>query len=395
MDTVEEKLCREAEKRKEELIELVQKLVRIKSLSGDKKNLSQIGELLACEMRETDLEVDLLEAEEGLTNVVGRHKGSKDAPRILFNGHTDVVPVQNLDVWEVDPFSAEMKNGRIYGRGACDMKGGLAAMIIAYKVLLSVFPEFSGNLILTATVDEEIGGFKGMKYIVDQGISADMGIVCEPSNFMITNVCKGLLWLRLITKGKSAHGSMPEKGVNAIYKMSKVLTLLERYRFKVPTHAMLGDPTISVGSIKGGTKPNVIPDRCESEIDVRYLPSQSHKDVMAELKKQIEGLKREDHQIEAELELIRYRTSVEIKKEEPVVTLIADALRKVIQKEPQYKGMPSPGDSEYLVRAGVPSVMFGPGTEELCHVDNEWISVDDLVTGVKIYALIMMNSQKH
>ena len=393
--TVEEQIYREAEKRKMELVELVQKLVRIDSPSGDQKSLSEIGEVLAGEMRETGLSVNLIEAEKGLTNVIGRYEGSEDAPRLLFNGHTDVVPVQNREVWEADPFGAEIIDGRIYGRGACDMKGGLVAMIIAARVVLSLFPEYRGNLILTATVDEEIGGFKGMKYIVDQGISADMGIVCEPSDFMITNVCKGLLWLRLKTKGKSAHGSMPEKGINAIYKLSKILTMLEGYTFSVPHHEMLGSPTINVGCIKGGTKPNMIPDRCESEIDVRYLPSQTHQDVIEELEKKINELKREDSQIEAELELIRYRTSVEINKDEPVITLVADALRRVTGKEPQYKGMPSPGDSEYLIRAGIPSVMFGPGSEQLCHVDNEWISVDDLVTGVKIYALIMVNSQPH
>ena len=392
---IEDRISSEAEDRQDELVSLVQKLVRIQSLSGDKDRLSEIGRILAEEMRKSGLAVDLLEAEEGLTNVVGRYNGSKEAPTLLFNGHTDVVPVQNRDAWEKDPYEADIIDGRIYGRGACDMKGGLAAMILAARIVLSLIPEYNGNLVLTATVDEETGGFKGMKYIVEQGITADMGIVCEPSEFMITNVCKGLLWLRLRTKGKSAHGSMPEKGINAIYKMARIIEALEGHRFDVSTHEMVGDPTINVGVIRGGVKPNVIPDMCESEIDVRYLPCQTHKNIMEELEKKIGQLKKDDPQIEAELELIRYRSSVEVRKDEPVVTLIADALRRVTGKDPEYKGMPSPGDSEYLVRAGIPSVMFGPGSEELCHVDNEWIAIQDLVTAVRIYALVMANVQLH
>lgn len=388
-----ERIDGKAEEYREELISLVQRLVRIKTISGDKEKLSEIGHVLSEEMKSIGFSVGILEAEEGLPNVVGRYEGSKDAPRLLFNGHTDVVPIQNTDSWISGPFSAEIRDGRIYGRGACDMKGGLAAMIVASKVVMSLFPGYRGNLIMTATVDEEIGGFTGMKHIVEQGVTGDMGIVCEPSDFMITNVCKGLLWLRLKTKGKSAHGSMPRLGINAIFKMSKILKGLETYEFDIPPHEMLGSPTINVGTIKGGLKPNVIPDLCEAEIDVRYLPGQRYQDVIEEIKKEINRIKDVDPQIDAEIELIRYRSSVEIKKDEKIVELIAGAMKEATGREALYKGMPSPGDSEYLVHGGIPSVMFGPGSEDLCHVDNEWISIDDLMTAVKVYALIMARAQ--
>ncbi|MBA7674262.1 N-formyl-4-amino-5-aminomethyl-2-methylpyrimidine deformylase [subsurface metagenome] len=388
-----ERITEEVNKNKDEIIRLTQELVRVPSFSGDTQGLSRIAEIVAGEMNKIGLSVQLIEAEKGLTNVIGKFQGSDSAPRILFNGHTDVVPALKDENWIVEPFSAEIKDGRIYGRGACDMKGGLAAMLAAPKIVFSLFPEYKGNIILTATVDEEIGGFKGMKYVVEQGIKADMGIVCEPTELKIVNVCKGLLWLRLRTKGKSAHGGMPEQGTNAVYKMSKILNRLEGYDFKQPPHKVLGKPTINVGSIRGGTKPNIVPDSCEAEIDIRYLPNQNHQQIVGELRKLISEIKKEDHQIEAEIEVIRYRSSLEISKETPVIKTITEAVNKMLGKYPEFRGMISPADSEYLVNAGIPSVMFGPGLEQLAHSSNEWIAIDDILTAVKIYAAIILGDE--
>ena len=217
----------EVDKNRERIITLAQKLIRIPSFSGDVEGLSSIAQVIAPEMKDMGFSVELPEAEKGLTNVVGRFNGSENAPCILFNGHVDVVPVANESDWNMPPFGAEISDGRIYGRGACDMKGGVTAMLAAPRIVFSLFPQFKGNIILTATVDEEIGGFKGMKYVMEQGIKADMGIVCEPSDLKIVNVCKGLLWLKLSTRGKAAHGGMPENGINAVYKMAKILGRLE------------------------------------------------------------------------------------------------------------------------------------------------------------------------
>ena len=146
-----ELINKEVDKNRNKIVKLVQNLVKVPSFSGDKKGLSEITQILSEEMNEIGLSVELIEAEKGLANVIGKFKGSDKAPCILFNGHTDVVPVQNRSKWIVDPFSAEIKNGRIYGRGACDMKGGLAAMIAASRIVFDLFPEYRGNLVLTTT----------------------------------------------------------------------------------------------------------------------------------------------------------------------------------------------------------------------------------------------------
>jgi len=387
------RISEEVDKNKDEIIRLVQELVRIPSFSGDAHGLSRIAQVISGEMSRNGFSIQLIEAEEGLTNVIGKYQGSNNAPWILFNGHTDVVPVQRDEDWIVEPFSAEIKDGRIYGRGACDMKGGLAAMLAAPKIVFSLFPEYKGNIILTATVDEEIGGFKGMKYIVEQGIKADMGIVCEPTDLKIVNVCKGLLWLKLRTKGKSAHGGMPEHGINAVYKMAKILNRLEDYDFKQAPHDVLGKPTINIGRITGGARPNIVPDSCEAEIDIRYLPNQNRQEIIDELKELISELKREDHQIDAEIDIIRYRSSVEISKEEKVIQTIMEAFGEVMGNYPEFRGMVTPADSEYLVNAGIPSVMFGPGADQLAHTTNEWIAIDEILNAVKIYATIMIRNE--
>jgi len=343
-------------------------------------------------MEKTGFSVELIEAEKGLTNVIGTFRGSADAPCLLFNGHTDVVPAQSGGDWTVDPFSAEIKEGRIYGRGACDMKGGLAAMLTAPKIVFSLFPKYKGNLILTATVDEEIGGFKGLKYVVEQGIKADMGIVCEPSDLKIVNVCKGLLQLRLRTKGKSAHGGVPEQGVNAISKMSKILRKVEDYDFEQVPHEVLGKPTVNIGRISGGQKPNVVPDSCEAEIDIRYLPSKNHLQIIDDLEELIAELRKRDPQINTETEIIRYRSSLEIAKDSPVIKTIMEAGKGILGKSPEFRGMITPGDSEYLVNAGIPSVIFGPGDEHLAHSANEWIAINDILTATKIYAAIIIST---
>ena len=380
-----ERISTEVSRNKDAIASLTRELVRIPSFSGDAEGLSAMAQVISEEMKKAGLSVELMEAEKGLTNVIGKCRGSDTAPWILFNGHTDVVPVPSEKDWVSPPFGAEIKDGRIYGRGACDMKGGLAAMLTVPKIIFSLFPEYKGNFILAATVDEEIGGFNGMKYVMEQRIKADMGIVCEPTDLKIVIVCKGLLWLKLRTGGRNAHGGMPEQGINAISKMSKVLGALENYDFQRTPHEILGKPSVNIGKISGGSRPNVVPDSCEAEIDIRYLPGQTYQQIINELNKLMHNLEKQDPQIDAEIELIRYRSPVEIPREETVVRTVGEALRRMLGREPEFRGMISAADSEYLVNAGIPSIMFGPGSDHLAHATNEWIAIDDILTAVKVY----------
>jgi succinyl-diaminopimelate desuccinylase len=269
------------------------------------------------------------------------------------------------------------------------MKGGLTAMLLGARMFLEPKPNLKGSLILTATVDEEIGGFHGLKFLMDQNLEADFGIICEPTGLEIVNVCKGLVWIGLKTLGKEAHGSMPERGVNAITKMAKILMKLEGAPLFSERHEILGQGTLNPGVIHGGERPNMVPGVCVAQIDVRYLPGQTHEQVIREIENILNAIKNEDADFRAEAELIRFRSPVEIAEDSEIVQRVSWASEKVTGTKPKLRGMVSPGDLEHLCHAGIPSVMFGPGSESLAHESNEWISVDSIVTGAVIYASLM------
>lgn len=262
-------------------------------------------------------------------------------------------------------------------------------MILGAKIFVSAKPRMRGSLILTATVDEEIGGFDGLKYLMDRGVRADFGVVCEPTDLKIVNVSKGLVWIRLETKGREAHGSMPERGINAISKMAKILSRLERTSFYSQPHRVLGPGTINIGTIQAGSKPNIVPGVCEAQIDIRFLPGQSHEEMIRNVEQVIEEVKAEDPDINAKVELIRFRSPVEIPENAEIIQRISRVSEKITGSKPELRGMVSPGDVEHLFTAGIPSVMFGPGSESLAHEANEWTSIESVITGALLYAALM------
>jgi acetylornithine deacetylase/succinyl-diaminopimelate desuccinylase family protein len=362
-------------------------MVQIHSVTGDKEGYRAMASLLSEEMDSLGFRPEWMAVEEGKPNVVGTMNFGNH-PVLLLNGHIDVVPADSRD-WETDPFKGELKEDRFFGRGACDMKGGLAAMLMGARIFLESKPKLKGSLLLTATVDEEIGGFDGLKYLMDQNVRADFGIICEPTELEIVNVSKGLVWVGLKTQGKEAHGSMPERGVNAIAKMAKILEKLEEVPLFSEKHKILGQGTVNTGVIHGGTRPNIVPGMCEAQIDVRYLPGQSAQEVIKRIEGIIEKLRAGDPDLQAKAELIRYRSPVEISEDSEIVRRISKAAEEVTGERPKLRGMVSPADLEHLCHADIPSVMFGPGSDCLAHEANEWISIDSILAGSLIYAMLM------
>ena len=244
----------EVERTRNKMVEFTCEMINIPTISGETEGYRSISTLISKEMKEVGLSVDLCEGEPGFINVIGRKRGETNKKRLLLNGHVDVVPTR-LEDWATDPFKAKVEDGRIWGRGACDMKGGLAAMIFAAERAIATMEHFEGELILTATVDEEIGGLRGLKYLMDQNLRADMAIVCEPTSLQVSNVSKGLFWVKLRAKGKEAHSSMPENGINAISKMAKIITGLANFSDPFSPHEILGKPSLNIGTISGGQNP--------------------------------------------------------------------------------------------------------------------------------------------
>jgi acetylornithine deacetylase/succinyl-diaminopimelate desuccinylase-like protein len=271
------------------------------------------------------------------------------------------------------------------------MKGGIAAMLFAAERAIATMNHFNGELILTATVDEEIGGFRGLKFLLDEGMRADMAIVCEPTNLQISNVYKGLFWVKLTTRGKEVHGSKPERGINAISMMAKIVLGLADFSNVFSSRDILGKPTLNIGTISGGTRPNVVPPICEIELNVRFLPGQNIEMMLDRINEVIEKTRHNAPDINCEISpIIRERMALEIKKDEPIIQLIREATKKVTGRYPEFRGMASPGDVEHLVKAGIPAVMFGPGDHQ-AHAANEWIEIDQIVKAMEIYTRVIID----
>ncbi len=193
------------------------------------------AEVVAKKLRGLGLEVELVEKEPGSTNVVARLKGTRGSPVLLYNGHIDVVPAGNG--WSRDPFSGEIVEGRLYGRGTADMKSGVASMVAAAEAIVKSGFKLKGDLLITAVADEETGSLKGTRYLIERGLKADMAVVSEPTDLRVEIAHKGILWAEITTRGRGSHASRPHLGVNAIDKMHAIIRLSMRSSSRAGTHS--------------------------------------------------------------------------------------------------------------------------------------------------------------
>lgn len=374
---------------KEGLIGLTQKLVRIPSINppGDEAG---VAESLDQEMRSYGFASKLVEVSANRTNVVATYSGKKKGKAVLWNGHMDVVPVGDPNSWKYGPFSGTLHKGRIHGRGSVDMKGGLAAAAVACKAFVEEHQHnFEGRIVFTGVVDEESAGL-GTKHLVSNGIKADMAIIAEPSDGMIYRAHKGVLWFEVTTRGIALHSSRVKSGSveNAIYRMSRVVNVLENYLAELEKRkdALVGNPTISVGMIKGGTKTNVVPDSSTITVDRRLLPNESPKKALNEIRKLLANVTRDKLEIQVVLE----REGALVGENEPIVKITRDAVKEVTGKLPKVTGCIATTDMSFLVNQGkIPAVVYGPGSLEQAHVADEYVEVDELVSAAKVYASIL------
>lgn len=381
---------------RKEVVELLRELVQTPSVNppGEEKEISQ---LVSARLKQMGIEVQSVAVDPHRPNIVGRLRGIDHGTSLILNTHMDTVPPGDRKDWTFDPFSAEIKNNKVYGRGSCDNKGSLTAMIMAANALQKADVKLKGDLLLTAVVDEETGGEKGTKYLVDEGlIKGDMGIACGVSNLdKIYTASRGGIRLEIITKGKLAHAAMPHLGVNAVEKMAKVILAVKELKLKHRPHRLLGGPTIAPGTlIEGGVKINVIPNTCRSSFDIRTVPGQSFDRILDEIKECLHDLRQTDSEIKADIRVLRLTEPAEISEKEGIVQVARDATTYVTGKKPQIAGIPGATDARFLInQAGIPTIVdFGPGKLDQCHVANEHIEIDQVVAAAKIYALIVLKA---
>ena len=330
--------------------------------------------------------LDVFKEEHGFQNqvVINRKNGvelhnlistiGNGKEKIVLSGHFDVVPTGDPAQWKYPPFSAEIKNGRLYGRGSADMKGGIASLIGVIKIL-SKIPRFleKYKLVFVGTADEEIG-MMGSLSLSKQGVMKDsiLLIIAEPTNLKIGIAEKGLLWVKLKIKGKPAHGSMPHEGINAIEGAIKIIPQLYNYLEK-KRNVVLGKSTMNIGKINGGTAINVVPDQAFLDIDYRLIPEQDHNTLINNINN---------------LQLIKYPINIEILKELPALQtdsnhLFIQNLTKVSKSE--LLGLSYATDAAYLISANspIPFVIFGPGDPKNIHKIDEFIELEQVFQAIE------------
>jgi succinyl-diaminopimelate desuccinylase len=369
------------------LVKLAQQLIRVNT-SNPPGNEKAAADILVKRLRALGLEVKIFEATRGRPNVLGIWKGRGNKTLIL-HGHLDTVPAG--EGWRFDPFSGRVEAGKIYGRGATDMKGCLAAMISAISMLRRERWQPAGTLMFLACANEEMGDPEeiGLKYVAPRlaklVTKPALSVLGDATDFEISIAEKGVLWLELVSKGKEAHGSMPWLGVNAVEKLAKVIPELRKLLLPIQ-HPLLGGSTISVNTISGGFKTNVIPDRARAAIDIRLVPGEDPKKVKALIAKLLARMKGDDPKINIEIKKLLYIAPVEIDMAQLGVAELVEAVRSVIHRKAKFRGSHGATGAGFLIKAGIPAIMCGPGKPELAHAKNEHIKIDDLVKAARIYA---------
>jgi acetylornithine deacetylase/succinyl-diaminopimelate desuccinylase family protein len=377
---------------REKVVMLTKKFVQFDTQNppGKEKELAQYVEEY---LRSLGLKTELLDFLPNRPNLFAEYKVNDKGKKFLFDGHLDTVPVGNSSLWTVDPFSGTLKEGKIFGRGAADMKGSIAAFVHALETLIDSGVELNGSVHMLLTSDEEISGL-GTREFLKKGYSADASIVGEPSCLEVNVAHKGVARWRLKTLGKSTHASTPEEGVNAIYKMAKVLNELEKlaksYSMSSRQHPLLGKPTLNVGTIVGGTKDNIVPDFCEITIDRRLLPGDRVEEVEREFNQLLSRLASDDPSLKFELKLYHSHNPAETPPNHPFVILANLCVEKVLGERRPVKGFQATTEMSHLVEAGIPSIILGAGDIKVAHTVDEYVLVDELVNCAKIYALILL-----
>jgi acetylornithine deacetylase len=359
------------------LIRLLADLVAIPSVnpmgrgkSGPGYSEHDVAAYVAAYLRRHGVETGVSDVTPGRPNVTGFIDAGAEKT-LLLEAHSDTVQAESM---MIPPFTPELRDGRLYGRGSCDTKGSLAAFLHGVCSHLDAGGRFRFNVIMLAAADEEYQ-FKGARHAVAHGLKADFGIVGEPTGLRIVRAHKGVTRWRIVTRGVAAHSAYPERGENAIYAMGHLLGRLEEYgkalRGSAP-HPLLGSPSLSAGVIEGGQAVNIVPDRCTVEVDRRTLPEESTEEVLGAVRRALEavpGWEFEPPHLAV--------AGMEVPEESPLVRLLSGAIGGICG-DVHVEAAQYATDAGIYNGAGIPSVVFGPGDIAQAHTGEEWIDLENL-----------------
>jgi succinyl-diaminopimelate desuccinylase len=337
-------------------------------------------------------EYERIEVSPGRDNVVARFDAPGSDFTVLMDAHQDTVPVDGMTI---NPFEPQIQNGRITGRGACDVKGGMAAMLFAFRRLCQEQPPAAANVVLSCTCDEEsttTGITDLVRYwTTDRGKSKllatppDVAVIAEPTLLDVVVAHRGVTRFKIHTAGRACHSSDPAQGVNAIYRMARVVSVLDEYALLLPRtvnpHPLCGGATLSIGRIYGGASVNIVPDECAIEVDRRVIPGEKHDQVKDDIQRYL--TERLDFDVEFEPPWIESPALTDADNQQLAESVLSCVAR--VDGDHSAIGVPYGTHASRTCAGGVPSIVFGPGSIDQAHTKDEFLEIDQLEKAAEVY----------
>ena len=353
------------------------------SLSPGGKGEAELGTYVADVLSDLGLDVKLYKLKPDRVNVVGILKGAGEGRSLLLNAHLDTVGVDGMII---DPFGAEIRNGRLYGRGSQDMKGSLAAMMGAAKAFVDTGIELAGDLIITGVADEEYASI-GSEDLV-RHVSADGAIVTEPTDLSLCRAHRGFIWHEVETFGRAAHGSRFKEGVDANMRMGRFLAQLDNLEQELrnrPAHPLVGPPSLHAARIRGGLEISTYAAHCLLEIERRTNPGETESQATAEIQSIIDRLESDDPTFKASLKATFWREPFEVGEEALLVKILEDSMTNQLGSKPAHSGQTFWTDAALFAAAGMETALVGPVGNGL-HSEEEWVDLQSVVDLAHILA---------
>lgn len=393
-------------------IKFLQTMISIPSVTGDEK---KIQTYLSDYMTKLGLKVDMWESDwealkkhpgyipvergyEDRPNIVATWKGSGGGRSLLLNGHTDVIPVGNGEGWSDNPWSAKIMDGRIYGRGSCDMKSGVASHILAVEFLKASGVRLKGDVLINVVIDEEVSGHGTLDTVI-RGYTADAGISGETSELAVQPACIGRIWFEIEIQGKAAGIQRRYQGVSGIelgYKITKAVEALEARRVATIKHPLypkgIDALPCMIGAFHSGNFPSSFPATCLLKGSMATVPGEDHEGVKRSLIEHIAKAAAEDPWMKDHPPKVRFvgydAQASEIPRSHPIVEAVCRNYTEITGKQPEISGRQGAADTRFLNLYGhTPTVIFGPGSTAVMHSDDEYVSITDYITAIKVMAL--------
>ena len=411
-DPNRQKIIDKVDASRDHAIKFLRDMVAIPSVTGDE---AAIQKHMSGYLMNVGLDVDMWETDweelkkhpgyrpvdrgyEGRPNIVATLKGTGGGRSLLLNGHTDVIPVGNGEGWSDNPWSAKIENGRIYGRGSCDMKSGVASHVLAVQYLKELGLTPKGDVMINIVIDEEVSGHGTLDTVI-RGYKADAGISGETSDLGVQPACIGRIWFQIEVEGKPAGIQQRYMGISAIElgnKIVKAVQELEDHRVATVTHPLYPSAIDSlpciIGSFQAGNYPSAFPASAVLKGSIGTVPGEDHEGVKQSLVKKIAEVAAQDPWMKDHPPVVRFvgydAEASEIPVDHPIVDIVSKTYTEVTGKQPIVSGRQGAADTRFLNKyADTPTVIFGPGSTAIMHANDEYVSIDDYLAAIKVMAL--------